>query len=153
MRTANVSNSLVWSLVRNYNSQQVRRHNGFVSTTFSKERGNLLNFNSPKYSALANSQTVNVQRSGNSFSITVRRRRQVNRPNSSILRIVQKNGNRKQKVANATRGVSRTALKTAAARRWNRLYTNNRKQLRRRAQLEKTKSKKNTETKNVNDVN
>jgi len=156
MRTANVSSSLVWNLIRNYNSHQVRRHNGFVSTTFSKERGNLTNYNSPKFSGICNPQTVQIQRSGKAFSISVRNRRQLNKPNKAIVRIPLSKGKRKRvakvNTANSMRNLARPSLKTAAVRRWERLYTNNRKQSRRRALMEKTK-KKTTETKNVNDVN
>ena len=48
-----MSTDLQWLLVRKWNSFQHRRHNGPV---FSKEKGNLMNIHSHKYSGLANSK-------------------------------------------------------------------------------------------------
>ena len=153
MSTQNVSSSLLWSLVRNFNSKQVRRNNGFVSTTFSKEKGNLLNANSSKFSALVNPVSYNIRSAKTGFSLTVRRRRHLNRPKTSITATTQKNA-RKSKVSRALAGLTtRTpTLKTAAVRRWNRIYSNNKKHLKRLALKQKATKKVETK-KTVNDVN
>ncbi|WVN86562.1 uncharacterized protein L203_101729 [Cryptococcus depauperatus CBS 7841] len=52
-----MSADLTWLLVRNWNSFQVKGGHGPV---FSKEKGNLLNKSSHKYSGLANSKVVNI---------------------------------------------------------------------------------------------
>ena len=123
----------------------------------SKERGNLLNLNSPKYSGISNAVTVHVHKTKTGVEVTRRRRRNINRPKTSLFRSVQKNANRKQKIGNAVAGLAnvRSSLKTAAARRWERVYRINRRNQRRIALREKTKKgeKKSNETKNVNDVN
>ncbi|ODN88428.1 50S small subunit ribosomal protein L28e [Cryptococcus wingfieldii CBS 7118] len=57
-----MSADLTWLLLRNYNSFQVKGGHG---PTFSKEKGNLLNKSSQKYSGLANSKVVAVAASPN----------------------------------------------------------------------------------------
>ncbi|EIW66373.1 hypothetical protein TREMEDRAFT_41009 [Tremella mesenterica DSM 1558] len=52
-----MSTDLQWLLLRQWNSFQVKPKNG---KTFSKEKGNLLNLHSHKYSGLANSKVVNI---------------------------------------------------------------------------------------------
>ncbi|ODN75072.1 hypothetical protein L202_06290 [Cryptococcus amylolentus CBS 6039] len=57
-----MSADLTWLLIRNYNSFQVKGGHG---PTFSREKGNLLNKSSQKYSGLANSKVVAVAASPN----------------------------------------------------------------------------------------
>ncbi|WWC89712.1 uncharacterized protein L201_004637 [Kwoniella dendrophila CBS 6074] len=52
-----MSADLQWLLVRKWNSFQVKGGNG---PSFSKEKGNLLNKHSHKYSGLANSKVINI---------------------------------------------------------------------------------------------
>ncbi|WVQ69725.1 uncharacterized protein L199_007945 [Kwoniella botswanensis] len=52
-----MSADLQWLLVRKWNSFQVKGGHG---PTFSKEKGNLLNKSSHKYSGLANSKVINI---------------------------------------------------------------------------------------------
>eukprot|EP01091_Cochliopodium_minus_P013930 TRINITY_DN460_c1_g1_i1.p1 TRINITY_DN460_c1_g1~~TRINITY_DN460_c1_g1_i1.p1 ORF type:complete len:172 (+),score=49.58 TRINITY_DN460_c1_g1_i1:45-518(+) len=157
MSTANVSSGLIWNLVRNFNSKQVTRHNGFKNTTFSKEKGNLLNLNSPKFSALSNPVSFHIKQTKTGFELSKRRRRFANRPVKSLQKSVQNRANRKQKIASTLAGLTttRSTLKVAAQRRWERVYRNNRRNTRRNALIQKSKKgeKKSTETKNINDVN
>ena len=159
--STNVSKDLLWSIVRGFNSHQVRRHNGFVSTTFSKERGNLTNTNSSKFSGISNASSFDVRKTHKGVQLSQGRRRQANRPVKSVNVTLFKNANRKQKITNAVSGQVSPTLKESALKRWARVYRTTRRSAFRATVLKKAnkgkqgkgKEEKQTKTSSINDVN
>ncbi|CAN6457002.1 unnamed protein product [Victoria cruziana] len=59
---AGISDPLVWEIVRKNNSFLVKQFgNGTAKVQFTKEKNNLYNIHSYKYSGLANKKTVSIQ--------------------------------------------------------------------------------------------
>eukprot|EP00013_Stygamoeba_regulata_P027686 CAMPEP_0177657230 /NCGR_PEP_ID=MMETSP0447-20121125/16065_1 /TAXON_ID=0 /ORGANISM="Stygamoeba regulata, Strain BSH-02190019" /LENGTH=137 /DNA_ID=CAMNT_0019161553 /DNA_START=49 /DNA_END=462 /DNA_ORIENTATION=+ len=75
-----MSSDLVWQIVRNNNSFLVKR-NGIQ---LSREKNNLRNVNSYKYSGLANAKSVGVQAGAKGVVLTKRSRRHARKPAKSF---------------------------------------------------------------------
>jgi len=123
------SSDLIWQLVKRHNAFQVKKN----GTTLSSEPGNLLNINSPKYSGLSNSRTVDITaKADKSVVITLKSTNvnNVNRPKVAHRRVVLKNVNVKRdfgKVANTIKRTTshqgyRPDLERIALARWTLLH-------------------------------
>lgn len=88
-----MADALVWQLIKDNNSFLVKRGGGGPkggnakragTIQFSSEAGNLLGVNSFKYSGLANSKTVNIAKSGNDLSLTMKAYKKSSKPKKSV---------------------------------------------------------------------
>ncbi|KAK8928680.1 60S ribosomal protein L28-2 [Platanthera zijinensis] len=69
---ATVPDALIWEIVRKNNAFLVKQFgNGNAKVQFSKEKNNLFNVHSFKYSGLANKKTVSVQPAGKDLSVVL----------------------------------------------------------------------------------
>ncbi|KAK8947634.1 60S ribosomal protein L28-2 [Platanthera guangdongensis] len=69
---ATVPDALIWEVVRKNNAFLVKQFgNGNAKVQFSKEKNNLFNVHSFKYSGLANKKTVSVQPAGKDLSVVL----------------------------------------------------------------------------------
>ncbi|PKU72349.1 60S ribosomal protein L28-2 [Dendrobium catenatum] len=82
---ATVSEPLIWEIVRNNNAFLVKQFgNGNAKVQFSKEKNNLYNIHSFKYSGLANKKTISIQPGGKDLSVVLAtsKKKQQNKPAS-----------------------------------------------------------------------
>ncbi|KAK8934376.1 60S ribosomal protein L28-2 [Platanthera zijinensis] len=90
---ATVPDALIWEIVRKNNAFLVKQFgNGNAKVQFSKEKNNLFNVHSFKYSGLANKKTVSIQPAGKDLSVvlaTTKSKRQ-NKPASVCHRSILK---------------------------------------------------------------
>ncbi|XP_058074010.1 large ribosomal subunit protein eL28y-like [Magnolia sinica] len=90
---ASIPGDLIWEIVKKNNSFLVKQFgNSTAMVQFSKERNNLYNVNSFKYSGLANKKTVLIQPAGKDLSVvlaTTKTKKQ-NRPANLYHRSVMK---------------------------------------------------------------
>ncbi|KAG0459041.1 hypothetical protein HPP92_022169 [Vanilla planifolia] len=90
---ATISDPLIWEIVKKNNAFLVKQFgNGNAMVKFSREKNNLYNVNSFKYSGLANKKTVSIQPAGKDLSVvlaTTKKKKQ-NRPASISHRSVMK---------------------------------------------------------------
>lgn len=69
---ASVSGDLIWEIVKKNNSFLVKQFgNGHAKIQFSKEKNNLYNEHSYKFSGLANKKTVSIQPAGEGLSVVL----------------------------------------------------------------------------------
>eukprot|EP01083_Nonionella_stella_P002637 7549_1 len=102
----NSSDSLKWMLMRKHTSFLIKR-NGI---TLSKEPRNLKNIHSFKYSGLANSKSIGIEREGNKIAVRKTRKVNRNRPTKSTTRHLIK----KHQVNHSNRGTR--AVKSVTGR-------------------------------------
>ncbi|KAI0529121.1 hypothetical protein KFK09_001668 [Dendrobium nobile] len=80
-----VPEPLIWEIVRNNNAFLVKQFgNGNAKVQFSKEKNNLYNIHSFKYSGLANKKTISIQPGGKDLSVVLAtsKKKQQNKPAS-----------------------------------------------------------------------
>ncbi|PKA53393.1 60S ribosomal protein L28-2 [Apostasia shenzhenica] len=90
---ATVPDALLWEIVKKNNSFLVKQFgNGNAMVQFSKEKNNLYNVNSFKFSGLANKKTVSIQPAGKDLSVilaTTKKKKQ-NKPASVAHKSIMK---------------------------------------------------------------
>lgn len=65
------SSSVVWELVKDHNAFLVKRGNFRDGVKFSREKGNLANISSPKYSGLSNKKVVDISPSKDRVGVVI----------------------------------------------------------------------------------
>ncbi|KAI9203974.1 ribosomal L28e/Mak16 [Polychytrium aggregatum] len=83
-----MSSDLVWLLTKKSNSFLVKRN----GAEFSREKGNLLNKNSYKFSGIASAQTIGIAQGAKGVTLTLTKTKKANHPIKATTEVVFKTG-------------------------------------------------------------
>uniref|UniRef100_A0A0N8AL39 Large ribosomal subunit protein eL28 n=1 Tax=Daphnia magna TaxID=35525 RepID=A0A0N8AL39_9CRUS len=116
------NDTLTWLLTKNTSSFVVKRN----GNEFAKEKFNLKNINSAKYSGLANGKAVDISLDDKKITLTTKIAKAARKPVKSENEVPLRKGARAGANtirANISRNFYRRDLKQAALARWSRLST------------------------------
>lgn len=140
-----MSAALTWEIIKNNSSFLVRRGR----TTFSREQGNLLNLNSPKYNGLINAKAVDITAKDKGIVLSKKSGKSSlhRKPVSTWNRVALKKDFRKvAKTISNEVSKYRPALRKAALARWSSIWRANKASAVKKTIQKKRKTTKKTTT-------